>query len=195
MAAERLAGFALHHRRRILLVAFAILVAALCGATRIRVGSEYIGNFRRDAPVRMHYQAVNEVLGGANPFYVVVESHVDGAFADPTFLAELEALQTWLELQPEIGSTISVVDHLKLIHRSFHEGRPEQFRIPDDRDLAKQLLVFGGGEEIERYVDSRFRTANVVVRARVEDTASISALVEAGRWSASRPPSWWSTWC
>lgn len=177
-ASERLARFDLRHRSWIVAAGVALLGLALFGATRIRVGTEYIGGFPADAPVRVQYEAINETLGGANTFYVVIESHVDDAFVDPVFLTEIESLQLWLEAQPEVGSTTSMVDHLKLIHRSFNEGDPAYFRIPESKRLAKQLLIFGAGDEIEAYVDGNFRTANVVVRAKVEDTVSISNLVE-----------------
>jgi hypothetical protein len=68
------------------------------------------------------------------------------------------------------------VDHVKLLNRSL-TGDPEAFRIPDDPELVKQLLVFGGGEEIEGLADSLFHSVNLVARARVDDSAAVSDLV------------------
>lgn len=175
--ADRLAGFDLAHRRRLLGAGLAVLVLAAAGAARIEVGTQYIGNFPRDSRVRSDYAAINEALAGANLFYVVVEGHVDDAFVEPELLRELAALETWLEEQPEIGGVTSLADHLRLLHRSFHEGRDEAFRLPESANVAKQLLVFGAGDEIESVVDKRFRTTNLAVRAKVEDTASIANLV------------------
>lgn len=175
-AAGVLAHYALYYRRRILVAGGVLLAASLAAMTQIQVGTDYIRDFPADAPVRTGYEAVNEALGGAASFSVVVEANLNDAFVDPELLRELDALQRWIEAQPEVGAATSMVDPLRLLNRSLHDGDPEHFAIPESSALAKQLLVFGGGEEIESYVDSRFRTARVRVRTRAGDSASLGAL-------------------
>ena len=101
----------------IFVVTAGICALAVFGATRMRVGTEQIGQFREDAPVRIAFEAVNQKLQGANPFYVVVESDVRDTFKEPENLRLLQELQEWLIAQPEIGGATSLVDYLTLIHR------------------------------------------------------------------------------
>jgi predicted RND superfamily exporter protein len=176
-SAHALVQLALRRRRAVLAAGVALLLLSLLGATRIRVGAEYVRNFPADAPVRVEFEAVNAAFRGANAFSVVVETNLRDAFTHPDQLRALETLQAWLEEQPEIGATRSVVDHLKLLNRGL-QGDPEEFRLPDDQRLAKQLLVFGGGEELEAYVDSLFHSARVAVQVNVSDSASVGALLE-----------------
>jgi predicted RND superfamily exporter protein len=176
--AEKLAHFDLSHRRAIF-VAFALVFAvAIYGVTQIRVGTDHISKFRPEAPVRADFEAINEHLDGANPFYVVLQTDYTDAFKEPVNLLELERLQDWLEAQPEIGGTSSLVDYVKLINRGFHENDPNHLAIPESRMLTSQLLFFGANEEIERYADSRFQIANVMVRAKVIDSDEVAALVQ-----------------
>ena len=66
----------------------------------------------------------------------------------PDFKKRNQALDTVLDAQPEIGSTASVVDYVKLIHRGFNENDPSFLSIPKSRRMVSQLLFFGGGEEL-----------------------------------------------
>jgi predicted RND superfamily exporter protein len=176
--AGRVARFDLDHRRAIFMGAGAIALLAVFGATQIRIGTVHTTKFSPDAPVRVHFEAVNEHLEGANPFYVVVSADYADAFREPVNLQTLEDLQIWLAEQPEIGGTTSLVDYLKLINRGFHGNDPEYLRIPKSRRLVSQLLFFGANEEIERFVDSRSQMVSIAVRARVVDSDDVSVLIQ-----------------
>ena len=171
---ERIAHFDFRQRRAIFVVAAGIFAVSILGASQIRFGSQQISKFRPDAPVRVHFEAVNESLQGANPFYVVMESEAPKAFQEPLNLHVVEELQRWLESQPEIGGTTSMVDYLALLHRGFSEE--EVSGIPESRRVVSQLFFFGASEDLERFVDSRFQATNITVRARVVDSDEVTAL-------------------
>lgn len=176
--ADRLADFATAHRRRIAMIAVAVVIAASWNAMDIRVGTEYIRSFSPDAPVRQDFEAINERFGGATLVSVLIETHVDDALTSPELMQEIEQLQAWLQEQPEVGASVSFVDHLKLINQSLNEGEAEYFRIPDTAIASKQLLVYGGSEEIRRVIDSRFRNALINVRINADGSIGIRDFVE-----------------
>ena len=165
-------------RRPLIFGAFAALFAlALFGAARIRIGTEQISKFRPEAPVRVHFEAVNQHLEGANPFFVVLESDARDAFLEPANLKEIEALQEWLEAQPEIGGTTSLADYVKLLNRGFHENHPDHLVIPERRQLVSQLLLFGASPELRRFVEAGYRITTIQVRARVVDSDEVEQLI------------------
>ncbi len=173
-----LADISLRFRRPIVLIGVLLLIFGLLSSFNIKVGTGYVSGFAEDHPARTDYEAINAQLGGANPFFIVLEGFVPDTFVEPEILLEMQSLQAWLEDQPEIGSTQSLADHLRLINRSFNEGDPSYDRIPDTRAEAKQLLLFGGGNALNSLVDKRFATAQIMIRARVEDSGAIQALIE-----------------
>jgi len=174
--AARVARFDLS-RRPLIFGAFAAFFAlALWGATTIRIGTEQISKFPPDAPVRVHFEAVNQHLQGANPFFVVLESDARDAFLEPANLKEIEALQSWLEAQPEIGGTTSLADYVKLLNRGFHENQPDRLVIPERRQLVSQLLLFGASPELRRFVEAGYQTTTIQVRARVVDSDEVEQL-------------------
>jgi len=161
----RLAAFDIRHRRALLVAAAGVLVGSGLLALRIEVNTEVIGIFPEDAPVRRSYEAINQRMGGANTFYVMLESSQERAFEDPANLQALAGLQAWLEEQPEIGATTSMADYLRVIHQAFLGGGPAELRLPATRALARQLLVFGGNEELDKLVDPSRHTATILVRS------------------------------
>ena len=179
--ARALVNYATRRRQGILAVGLMVLALALLGTSRIEVGTEYIGGFKEDTRVRKDFEGINRTFGGANSFYIVIESPDEDAFVDPANLAMLASLQDWLEEQPEVGGSTSLVDHLKLINQTLHEGHSEFHVIPDNRQLTKQLLLFGGSEDLDGYVDNTYQMTSIRVRINVDDTRAIGRLAERTR--------------
>ncbi|MDX1579028.1 MAG: MMPL family transporter, partial [Gemmatimonadota bacterium] len=174
-----LAGFNERHRRGILWTGAAVAGLAILGMTRIEVDTDLIHNFPEDTEVRRSFDAVNRWLGGASQVTVVLEAEERGAFKEPAHLALLESLQERIEARPEVGSTTSLADYVKLIHRGFLEDEDDAWELPGSRALVSQLLFFGGSDELDRYVDSTYRETVLLVRASTGGTAETQALVAA----------------
>lgn len=165
-------------RRPILIGGLVALAIAIIGMAQIEVGTAYTGGLAEDLRARTDFEAINDAFGGANSFYIVIDSPDEDTFVEPANLARLESLQNWLEQQPEVGSSTSLADHIKLINQTMHDGDSAFHTIPENKPLAKQLLFFGGAEDLDSYVDSTYRTANILVRINIDDTREISRLVE-----------------
>jgi len=176
--ADFLAHYNLKLRPLILTLGFATLAVALFGATRIQVGSSYVADFPPDSKVRTDYEFINNTLGGANPFSIVIEGYVKDTFVQPEVLQDILLLQNWLEEQPEVADTHSLVDRLLLINQNLNAGDSDSLNIPNDARTIKQLFLFGGGDELRSFVDTEYHTIKITVRALVEDSASISNLLE-----------------
>jgi uncharacterized protein len=175
--ARKLALFDLKWRNWIIAIAVLSLPVDLYFASRIRVGTEYIKGFDAQAPVRVDYEAINSAFDGANLVSILIETYVNDALTDPGLIRQIESLQAWLQEQPEVGAVVSYVDHLKLINRNLNDGDANHYRIPDEANAVKQLLVFGGSDEIRRVIDSRFRTALIAVRIKVDGSIEIADFV------------------
>lgn len=176
-AAVKLARFDVAYRRWILIGGVALMVVGLLLALRIDVGTQYIRGFDEDAQVRVDYEAINRAMGGANPLSIVIQANLEDAFVEPRNLQAVAGLQAWLEDQPEIADSVSMVDQLKLINRSLNDGEQAHFAIPEDARAIKQLLVFGGGDELQRFVDSQFSIARIALRSSVTDSGAVAELV------------------
>jgi len=176
--AQQVAQFDIRYRRP-LFVTFALtFIIAVTGMSEIRVGMEHITNFSEDSPVRQAYEDVNTQLGGANPFYIVVDTGHRDAVKEPVNLTAIKELQAWLESQAEIGGSVSIVDYLQLLNSAFHDNDAAYHLIPDSRKEIGQLLFFGASDEVEQLVDSRYQLANIIVRSTAVDSGDLAALVQ-----------------
>lgn len=175
--AAKLAEFNLRHRIAILVFGFLLIPAGLWLALDIRAGSEVIRDYPEDSEVRRDYEAINAAFNGANVLSILIETHVNDALTDPELAREVEKLQTWLRAQPEVGSAVSYVDFLKLTNQSLNDGDPDAFAIPDNGTAIKQLLVFGGSDELRQFIDARLRSTQLTVRINVDGTVPVGDLV------------------
>lgn len=176
--ANRLAEFDLRRRVPILVLGLALIPAGIWLATDIHAGSETIRDYPEQHPVRADYEAINRAFNGANVLSILIETHVNDALTDPGLAREIERLQGWLRQQPEVGAAVSYVDFLKLTNQSLNNNDPDYFAVPETGVEIKQLLVFGGNEEVQRFIDARLRSTQITVRINVDGTAPIGRLVE-----------------
>lgn len=180
-AANRLATFVTKHRRAILLGGIAIILLGILGANYVQVSSTYITGFPANAKIRTDYEAINRHFGGANPLSIVINGQVNDTFVDPANLQAVEKFQSWLETQPQIGDVVSLIDYVKLLNQVAQsepgQRAPDEYHIPDNRPLIKQLLVFAGGETVERFTDSSFQQLKIHVRLYTDKSAEIAPLL------------------
>jgi predicted RND superfamily exporter protein len=176
--ADRVARFDVTHRGQILFGAGVVSIVSIIGITRIEISTDVIGLFSPDSEIRRHFDAINQRLEGSDAVYVIVRGQSVGAFKEPENLRLIEDLQRWLEDQPEIGGTTSLVDFVRLINRAFHDDDPTQLTIPESRRLIAQLLAFGSNDDMENFVDSQFQTVSIVTRSKAIDSRDVTRLVE-----------------
>jgi len=174
---QRVARFDAEHRTAIFVVAGFVFVIAVGSMTQLRVGTEHITNFKSDSEIRQAFEHANERLNGINPFSIVVQAQYPNAFKQPANLKEIEALQRWLESQPEIGGATSLVDYLKFVNRAFNDNDPDHEVIPNTKKMVGQLLFFSESDDTERLVDSRYQILNIIVRSKVFDSDDVKNLV------------------
>lgn len=174
----RLAHFDIRNRTPILVAGSVVAFLSALGLFQIIVGYDLVSSFHPDNPVRKDFNRINKHLEGANSINVILTTSVTDGFKVPQNLRTLEALQDWLAEQPEVGGSTSFADYIKAIHRGIQGGGSDYYTIPVSKDLVSQLLVIGGNDEINQYVDHEFKTANVVVRTTAMDSIGVMDLVE-----------------
>lgn len=176
--ADRLAAFDVKWRTPIIAIGLVLVPVDLYLAAGLPVGTDYIKSFKEGNPIRVEYDKINETFKGANIVSVVIDTYVNDALTDPELVRGIDELEGWLRKQPEVGQTLSYVDHLKIINQGLNGNDPAFFTVPQDSAAIKQLLVFAGGDEIRRVIDARFRSALITVRIKVGDSIEITDFVE-----------------
>ena len=174
---DRVALFDLQQRTKIFTLSGLLFVLALAGMSKIQVSTDFMSSFPEGSEVRTAFDVVNDKLGGANPLYIVLEGVRPEVFKEPANLRTIEALQKWLAAQPDIGGSTSIADYLKLVNQAFHDNDPAFYVIPESRRLVTQLLFLSSSDELDRIVDGRFQTTNIVLRSKAITSEAMQDLI------------------
>lgn len=163
--------------------AIALIVIALIGTSLIQIDNSTKTYFSRSLPFQQDDAFLNQRLGGTNTLYVVVEGKSADTIKDPEVLRAMDAVQQYLDAQPLVGKTVSLADLVKRMNQAMHSDNPTYFRIPDNRDLISQYLLFyslsGEPGDFDLYVNQDYRIANVVAYLKTDSSAYIEKLVPA----------------
>ncbi len=165
-------------RTPILIAAAAIFVAGLYGSANINVGFDILGNFPEQSDARMALKKTEQYLDGTSVFYVVVKARHKDAWKEPAKLEELRNLQVWIESQPEVAGTSSIVDYISALGHVFLGEESRERQIPASRNQISQMLFFGTTDDARQFVDPGYRIANIVVRVRAVGTDVILDIVD-----------------
>lgn len=150
----------------------ATLVAALAavGAAQVKVNEERIENFQKHEPIYIADKTINEVMDGTYYLDVVIEAPAENGIYEPKVLRQIEALQEFLENQPEVYGTTSIVDYIKQMNKAVNNDQSEYYQLPDNGNLVAQLFLLytasGDPTDFENRIDSKRQTA--LVRANLK---------------------------
>ena len=195
--AGRAARFSRDHRPAILVGSAVFFAFAVFGTQQwLVVSAESVKAFPADSQIRTDYESINDAIGGANTINVVIRTEAPGQFREPAHLHWIADFQGWLEEQPEIGGTTSVVAPVKICDRAINpvaepldpeleeeeDGQsceraadaPEA--IPNSADCVAQIFVLCRGS-LRSYITNDHSYTRVSARTRVADTPGVAALV------------------
>ena len=125
---------------RVIAVWGVAVIGALALVPRVEVDTDYLSFFSEDSELRRDFAAVNALLSGAVPIYVVLDGGGDGAFREPENLRALEQVQREVDHQPGTTASLSMVDLLRVANGALW-GDDAQRRVPDTRGEVADLIL------------------------------------------------------
>jgi predicted RND superfamily exporter protein len=177
-----LAGLAELVRRRsgrAIALCSGMVAVALAAIPWIAIDTDYLSYFDEGDPVRRDFEAVNRLLAGAVPLYVVLDGAGPGAFREPELLRAVEALQQRMDAIPGVSRTLSLVDTLRPLNRAFHADDPAEERVPETRPAVSELLFMIPKTDLHRFATVNHGMANLIVRTGEVGSAAIARLASA----------------
>ncbi|OHD21532.1 MAG: hypothetical protein A2Y38_17995 [Spirochaetes bacterium GWB1_59_5] len=173
---------ALKARPRLVYLAAAVLVAVSAfGISRVWINTSFLANFDSKSAIVRTDAFVNKHFGGTSSLNVILEAETPDTFKDPEILRLMDELQTGaLELE-NVGDTISLTTYLRRLHYSMNAADPAFDIIPDSSDLVAQYLLLyemsGDPDNLWKVVDADFRSANITIQMKSDDTRTIGRVI------------------
>jgi predicted RND superfamily exporter protein len=153
-----------------------VVLGAVAAIPRIAVDTDYLSFFDADAPVRLEFERINELLAGVVPIFVVLDAGERGALRQPALLRGIEAVQERIETIPSVGRTLSLLDPLRVLNRAVSGDDPAEERIPDSRGAVTELLFMLPKADLQRFATVDHSSANLVVRTGAVGSAALRDL-------------------
>jgi len=143
---------------------------------RITIDTDVITFFLKDSPVRTDFAAVNALMTGAVPIYVLASGPEEGALREPETLRSIERLQSELEQVEGVSQVLSSVDLIRIVNRAMSGGDEDQARIPDSRSALAEATFVLPKSKLRRFATSNHSRGNLIVRTGQAGSAAVRAL-------------------
>jgi hypothetical protein len=176
-----LAAWNVKHRVPILIAFTAISLISVAGITRLVIDTNWLDDFSERVPLKHATARIDEVMGGMSNLVYLFDSGKSEGIRNPAVLREIERLQGVSEQHDYVvRKAYSIVDIVKDLNQSFHDGDPAYYAIPESRELVSQLLLLyetSGGDEVQEWATTDFSRANLELRLRIAPVSLTERLV------------------
>jgi hypothetical protein len=160
------------------LLAAVVGLALVCGLGigRIEVNTAFRSWFDADDPMIAADRAIRDRLTGTSTIRVLIEGDGADALLQPAALAGIAELEAVLRADPSITATVSVADYLRVMNRAMDGGSEAAFRVPEDRALIEQYLLFFEPGDLRRVLSDDRSVAAIHALSRADRVAWTEAL-------------------
>jgi len=149
-------------RYRSTLGVFVLLaLIAFYGATTLRIDRSQVENFASSEPIRIADELINERFAGTAFLDVIVEADEPDGILRLAAMEKVRALQNFMEQQPFVTKTVSIVDYLSQLHGAIENLPASDIAaraLPDsDAGIAETFFVYevsGDPTDFEEEIDA-----------------------------------------
>jgi len=160
----------------------AVLAIVGAGVLRLRIDNNFKLYHKPQSEIRVNDRVLNKTFGGTNSIQFLVETNTQDGIKDPRVLQGMEKLQNFLDSQPDVGKTQSIVDLIKRMNQAMHADSAQYNKIPESHDLVAQYLFLytlsGDPQDFDSFVDNDFRRATVWTFIKNDSTTSADQLAK-----------------
>jgi len=152
----------LRRRNWILAGLFLLCLVGVFGVRMLRANNYLMDDLRADEPLKQHFNYLDKHYGGIRPFELAVRMTDEELNCwDPEVIAELDAVESYLEQSYGAEIKLSLPGSVKLVHRAMHFNEPNFYSLPDQNSDWKKcrriLKGLEGGKFIRALLDSTER--------------------------------------
>ena len=176
--AAAVAVFSLRHAKAVLLTTVLMVAAAIPLVLQVKVESNLIEFFAPDHTISRSTDRVENTLSGITGLEIVLTGMERDSLKDPARLAQIKALQTWLEAQPEIDRSFSLVDVVEEMNRAFQGEEQGTGNLPTSRKQIEQLLLIYDGKDLYELVNREYQRSRITLNLNVHGANEISQVID-----------------
>jgi len=138
---DKLASFVISNRKPLFWGMLFVMLGTAVMTPRNQLNDVFVEYFDRSVPFRVQTDHITEKMAGMYFIDYSVDSGVDGGISNPEFLKDVEKLENYLLLQPEVRNVSAFTETMRRLNRSMHGDDTTWYKLPDDKELAAQYTL------------------------------------------------------
>jgi len=163
-----LAVFLKPRSKQVLGLGILLTLATLAATSQVTVENDLVQKFKASHPIQVAVKVIEKKFGGHGEVELLIDTGTPNGMKSPEVLSALSRLDRWLEQQPNVNQTNSLVDLLRELHTVLAPNQSPKHDLPMSRSLVAQyLLLFeaSGGENTETLVDETGQYARMSIHS------------------------------
>lgn len=171
-------------RYAVLGVSLLVIVGAGIYALNLKIGDANPGSpiLWPHAKYNQDSKAINSRFEGVDRLFVVIgDDDKPGVVKSNEVLQSMDRFQRFMEVQPEIGGSLSVADVIPQVNASLHEGNPHYQEMSDSAPINASLMAMlesvSEPGDMDRFVDKQFANGSVTLMFRDRQGETIRTAV------------------
>ena len=171
---------ALSIRRAGWTISILIVLFAIGGPFVLKVTAEtnLLKFFPEGHFVTENTQLIEDKLMGVMPLEIILTGDSRDSLKKLNNLEQINKLQNWLEQQPEIDRTTSLVDFLEDMHKAMNFNDTAYQKLPYNNQLISQYFFIYDGDEVYELVNREFNKTRVVISLHEHNSSNIRKVIE-----------------
>jgi hypothetical protein len=186
--ARLMAVFSLRHAKAVLIGSVVFVLATLPLLLQVKVESNIIEFFSPEHGISRSTARIESKLSGVTGMEIVLTGTARDSLKDPATLARIKALQTWVEQQPEVDRSFSLIDVLEEMNRAFSGEDLGTNALPTSRKLVEQLLLVYDGKDLYELVNHEFQRGRITLSLNVHGANQITRVIDRIRTHVAAQP-------
>ncbi|NRF66489.1 MMPL family transporter [Aquincola sp. S2] len=175
--ATRITIFSMRNAKTIIIAALVVLVAGIPAVRAVKVESDLLTFFPPSHPAVRHTQLAESKLMGVTSLEFSLRGQERDSLQNVERLRGIRAFQRWLEEQPEVDRTISMVDLIEEMHWAMNAEQAAFRTLPPTDRLLRQYLLVYDGTDLYELVNRDFQHARILANLHIHGAHEIGEVL------------------
>ena len=166
-AMGKLGEFVLKNQNPILFIFFIVIIALSAGLYKFEVSFDLKKTMGLKVPYVQRLQYINDKeVGSLYSYNLVVKFPEEGMAKQPDNLEKFDKLINFAQKQEYNKKITSIVEIIKDLNRTLHDGDESYYKVPDTREMIAQIMLLyenAGGREADRWMDYGYKRFRMMI--------------------------------
>jgi predicted RND superfamily exporter protein len=141
--AKKYSSFILNNDTKILASVLALSLCFVAGLIKVKIDNNSIKYFHEDTQIRKSVNFIEDRITGPMTFEIVLDSNSENGIKEPEFLLTVEKFYSDYRNEfKDLRHIGSLLDVIKTMNRVMHGEDRANYKVPDDKNLIAQYLLF-----------------------------------------------------